>query len=124
MAELSPQYRFNGGPQDHDELINWAKSLRATYPDMKIVFLHSVAEGNIVAVRWRMTGSHIGPDGQWTVEAVANNVLTFDDNGVCLTDDQAGYCSRTQTGNSGTLNSENLITPLAPNWKSGTNSGG
>jgi predicted ester cyclase len=110
VAVLGSSYKFNGSPQNNAGFIQWVEALRTTYPDMQVTFLSMIAEDNAVAIRWQMTGTHAGgtaPDG-WTIEAVGNNLLTYDDQGTCLTNDQAGFCTRTQNGTATTHGNNNI----------------
>ncbi|HYA16514.1 MAG TPA: ester cyclase [Bryobacteraceae bacterium] len=111
---LGSSYRFNGQPQDNSQFIGWVNQLRATYPDLKVEFTSSIAEGNSVAIRWQMTGTHQGSGygEMWAVEAAGNNLLTYSDSGECLSNDQAGFCRRTSPASETFLDSGTLLAPL------------
>lgn len=111
VSVLGSNYKFNGSPQDNDGFIKWVQALRTTYPDMQVTFLSMIAEDSTVAIRWQMTGTHTGDTSQdsWTIQAVGNNVLTYDDQGNCLTNDQAGFCTRTQNGTATTHGQQNIF---------------
>jgi len=111
VSLLGSNYKFNGQAQNNNGFIGWVQKMRSMYPDMQVTFVSNIAEGNAVAIRWQMTGTHPGADGGygWSIEATGNNLLTYDDEGHCLTNDQAGSCTRTQDGVSTTHDSGNIL---------------
>jgi len=111
VSKLGPNYKFNGSSQNNNGFIGWVQKLRSTYPDMQVTFLSNIAEGNAVAIRWQMTGTHPGTNGSygWSVEATGNNLLTYDEEGQCLTNDQAGTCTRVADGIATTHDSSQIL---------------
>jgi len=44
----------------HDELAAYFEGLWAALPDFRMEVVQTVAEGDVVSARWRMTGTHTG----------------------------------------------------------------
>ncbi|RBP47070.1 ester cyclase [Arenicella xantha] len=73
---LADNYTYNGHPSKVDGTINWAKSLRAAYPDLHFTINDLIGEGHKVAIRWTMTGT--GSDGV-KMTTSGTNIITFKD---------------------------------------------
>jgi predicted SnoaL-like aldol condensation-catalyzing enzyme len=116
VSVLGPNYKYNGSSQNNQAFTNWVLALRKLYSDMNVTFVTSVAQGNAVAVRWHMTGSHDGGTAadQWSVDAYGNNVFTFDDQGQCLTNDEAGSCTLQRDGVVITHDANQIFSLLMP----------
>ena len=101
MASLSPNYRYNGAPQKPEGFIAWVEAMRARMPDLNFVIEDILGEDDKVALRWRMRGTTAGggatPAGV-AVETTGTNILTFDPQGLCLTNVQNGYATFTAPG--------------------------
>lgn len=101
MSSLSPNYLYNGAPQKPEDFIGWVKAMRAKMPDLHFVIEDILGEGNQVALRWRMRGTTVGGDaapGGVAVETTGTNIMTFDEQGLCLTNMQNGHATFTAPG--------------------------
>ena len=95
LSSLSPTYLYNGAPQQPEQFIAWVRGMRTRMPDLNFVIEDILGEDDKVALRWRMRGT--GPGGV-AVETTGTNILTFDTQGLCLTNTQNGYASFTAPG--------------------------
>jgi ketosteroid isomerase-like protein len=73
---IDPAYAFNGHATTPDQTRNWVVGLHARFNDMHFEVLDLLAEGDKVAIRWRMTGTT--PVGQ-RVTDTGTNVITVRD---------------------------------------------
>ena len=95
LSSLSPNYLYNGAPQKPEQFTAWVGAMRAKMPDLHFAIDAILGEGDTVALRWRMRGTT--PAGV-AVETTGTNILTFDTQGLCLTNTQNGYASFTVPG--------------------------
>jgi predicted ester cyclase len=65
---LSPDWKFHPSAQPniislygHEEFKSWAADLVTGLPDFRATIHHTVAEGDLVALRWTIAGTHSGP---------------------------------------------------------------
>jgi predicted ester cyclase len=101
MASLSPNYLYNGVPQKPEGFIAWVEGMRAKMPDLNFVIEDILGEDNQVALRWRMRGTTVSGDatpGGVAIETTGTNILTFDPQGLCLTNAQNGHATFTAPG--------------------------
>ncbi|CAN5300592.1 hypothetical protein BH18ACT10_BH18ACT10_03980 [soil metagenome] len=56
----APDSSFNGQPFGREGDRHRAEMLATAFPDQHYDILEMVAEGEMLAVRWRMTGTHLG----------------------------------------------------------------
>jgi predicted ester cyclase len=101
MSSLSPNYLYNGAPQKPQQFIAWVEAMRAKMPDLNFVIEDILGEDDKVALRWRMRGTTVGGDASPAavgVETTGTNILTFDAQGLCLTNIQNGHASFTAPG--------------------------
>jgi predicted ester cyclase len=95
MSSLSPEYLYNGAAQQPEQFIAWVGAMRAHMPDLNFVIEDILGEDDKVALRWRMRGTTVTGIA---VETTGTNILTFDRDGLCLTNNQNGYGSFTAPG--------------------------
>jgi steroid delta-isomerase-like uncharacterized protein len=60
---LSAEVRFRNPPvtlTSRDDFKQLVRALRAAFPDLKFKLEDTIAEGDRVATRWTMTGTHLG----------------------------------------------------------------
>jgi predicted ester cyclase len=100
MASLSPNYLYNGKAQDPKAFIAWVGAMRTKMPDLHFVIEDILGEGAQIALRWRMRGTTVaeGPVPAVAIETTGTNIMTFDAEGLCLTNTQNGYGSFTVPG--------------------------
>jgi predicted ester cyclase len=87
--DLIVHYLPPGTPPGRETLKQSLASLRAAFPDLKITFEDLIAEGDKIAVRCRMTGTHRGPFHSKTlipptgrrISAEGIEIWRFDGNG-------------------------------------------
>jgi predicted ester cyclase len=91
---LSPMYSYNGTPSSVADNKAWVIGLHQTYPGLAFQFEAILAEGDMVAFRWRMTAPASGarPAGYTT----GSNIITVAD-GQILTNWQNGTMSDSWT---------------------------
>ena len=97
---VAANYTFDGKPQTGDQVKGFATALRTTMPDLHFVLEAILAEGDKVALRWRLTGRHTGgpnPTGH-NVTATGTNILTFNAKGLATSNWQNGACTVIVTG--------------------------
>lgn len=82
---ISPDYKFNGKPASVADTQNWAKALRAEFPDLLFTIERILAEDANVALRWRMSATKEGVAGYVT----GTNILVMA-SGQAIANDQAG----------------------------------
>jgi predicted ester cyclase len=78
MAEIgSPVYSYNGEPSSLESNKEWVISLHAEYPGLEFTFDDILAEGEKVAVRWRLNApAHGDRPAGWKT---GTNILTIAD---------------------------------------------
>jgi hypothetical protein len=75
--------------------------MRSRMPDLHFAIEEILGEDAKVALRWRMRGTTAGSGtapGGLAVETTGTNIMTFDTQGLCLTNTQNGYGSFTVPG--------------------------
>lgn len=91
---LSPMYAYNGDPSSVADNKAWAIGLHKTFPGLSFQFEEILAEGDMVAFRWRMT---VPADGDWPAGySTGTNIITCA-NGQILTNWQNGSVSDSLT---------------------------
>ena len=60
LAFTSPDATLNDQPMGREGDKHRAQMLAAAFPDQRYELQEMVAEGDLLAVRWRMTGTHLG----------------------------------------------------------------
>ena len=101
MSSLSPHYLYNGKAQNPQAFIAWVGAMRSHMPDLHFAIEEILGEDAKVALRWRMRGTTVGSGtapGGLAVETTGTNIMTFDAQGLCLTNTQNGYGSFTAPG--------------------------
>jgi predicted ester cyclase len=90
MQVLSPMYAYNGAPSSVADNKAWVIGMHQQYPGLSFQFEDILAEGDMVAFRWRMTAPASGarPAGYTT----GTNIITVAD-GQILTNWQNGMMS-------------------------------
>ncbi|HEY2016368.1 MAG TPA: ester cyclase [Bryobacteraceae bacterium] len=89
---IALNYKFNGQPQSRQDIKEWVTGLRTTFPDLHFTIQAILAEGNMVALRWQLTGTHTGgpnPTGNKAVNS-GTNIITFDASGMGIDNMQNG----------------------------------
>ena len=102
---IAPTYTFDGQPQTAAQLKAWAQGMRTEFPDLHFSLQALLAEGDAVALRWQLTGTHTGgpnPTGK-SVVATGTNILTMDRDGKCVSNVQNGKSTVTLNGQSQTF---------------------
>jgi predicted ester cyclase len=102
---IAPTYSFDGQHQNPADLKGWVTGLRTTFPDLHFSIEQILAEGDTVALRWKMTGTHKGgpnPDGA-AIESTGTNIITFDKEGRGTSNWQNGLCTKTVQGKTQTF---------------------
>jgi predicted ester cyclase len=118
MSSLSPKYLYNGEPQNPQAFIAWVGAMRSKMPDLHFAIEEILGEDEKVALRWRMRGTTVGsataPAGV-AIETTGTNIMTFDTQGLCLTNTQNGYGSFTVPGQPPVIITDDAIySPPAP----------
>lgn len=91
---LSPAYLYNGQPQSKQQVKAWVTGLRSNYPDLQFSIQAILTEDDMVALRWHMTGTASGgPNCGKRVEATGTNILTYDKQGLGISNIQNGVCT-------------------------------
>jgi len=87
---IAPDYTFNGqapGGSAAESVKEFAKSVHAAYPDVVFDILDVLGDGDKVAIRYTVTGTHSGT--AQLMETMATNILTMVD-GRCTANWQTG----------------------------------
>lgn len=123
LSSLSPHYLYNGAPQNPQAFIGWVEAMRAKMPDLHFVIEDILGEDAKIALRWRMRGTTVGTSsapGGLAVETTGTNIMTFDAEGLCLTNIQNGYGSFTAPGQRPVIITDDAIyNPPAPSPAAG-----
>jgi len=118
MSSLSPNYLYNGAPQNPQAFIGWVGAMRSNMPDLHFTIEEILGEDAKVALRWRMRGTTVGSataPGGVAVETTGTNIMTFDTQGLCLTNTQNGYGSFTVPGQPPVIITDDaMYSPPAP----------
>jgi hypothetical protein len=87
-------YSYGGKSQSAADVQAWVEGLRTSYPDLHFSLQTIIGEGNEVALRWHMQGTASGgPYVGQLVQATGTNILTYSEEGVCLSNMQNGVCT-------------------------------
>jgi predicted ester cyclase len=92
---IAPNYTFDGQPNSRDQVKAWATGLRTQFPDLHFTIQQILAEGDLVALRWQMTGTNTGgpnPTG-CSVTNTGTNIIRMDANGMGVENIQNGTCT-------------------------------
>ena len=92
---IAVTYKFNGQTQTRQQVKEWVTGMRTTFQNLRFSIQAILAEGNMVALRWQLTGTHTGgpnPTGN-QVTASGTNIITFDPYGFGIDNMQNGQCS-------------------------------
>lgn len=118
MSSLSPDYLYNGTAQNPQAFIAWVGAMRSKMPDLHFSIEEILGEDAKVALRWRMRGTTVASGttpGGVAVETTGTNIMTFDTQGLCLTNTQNGYGSFTVPGQPPVIiTDEAIYSPPAP----------
>ena len=96
---IATTYKFNGQAQTRAEVKAWVGGLRTMFPDLHFVIQAILAEGDLVGLRWQLTGTHTGgpsPTGN-KVRNSGTNIITFDAFGMGIDNMQNGQSIVTGT---------------------------
>lgn len=73
-AVYDPNYTFNGKHRSWDGVVAWVKGLHARNPNFEYIIEDILAEGDRVALRWKLIGG--GHDGRPRGYTGGTNILT------------------------------------------------
>jgi predicted ester cyclase len=91
---FNPDYTFNGQPFPREANKQWILKLRAALPDVHFSVEAMLAEDNLVAFRWKLTGTDAQGHKQ---ELTGTNIVTMDDQNMALSNMQNGHRTQTET---------------------------
>jgi predicted SnoaL-like aldol condensation-catalyzing enzyme len=86
---ISPEYTFDGKPNSVDQVKGFVTALRTGMPNLNMTVQHILAEGDLVALHWQLTGTKAeAPHNQ--VTASGTNLLGFNADGKAVFNIQNG----------------------------------